>query len=491
MPERRKPLDPLPQTSGPRVILPSLMRTKRPPWWRHSPLAVPIAACVVFAVLIAGVLGVRKVVILLRGARSESRGPEAVPGSKRSELDVVAEELKKRGLLESSDPGMDVLPPPAAKQPGRKLPKMLLVGRHPEMFPSLEAAVSVAIPGDIIEIRANVPLLVRPSALKVESKPKEAPLTIRAGKSFQPVLRGAGSAMVSLTNVDVKIVGLHFTSTGGGLVVGAENSDVVFQFCSSTNVGLLGLQNSQGRAKGVQVRVAQCFVRGAGVAQIVGPSVAVTLEECGLVSGGVACVFSCDEEQSLTIRRSTFVTYDAVHLNFVKPWPVLRFSFQMERSVFGQLACCPCIAHVHLREVDAPAPLQDPVGALRQAFGEFHARDNVAQTWEGWAWIKVDSHGSYTKEAVNAELPQWWDDSLRFGKQLELVRSLIHEKGTKPDEVAAGYRKVLPEDLIAASSVLAERLKAGQRYGCDVTQLPIPPAVTLEPYDMPAEPAAK
>jgi hypothetical protein len=195
-------------------------KVARTPWYRHVAWLNPTVACVIFAVLIAGAVGVRQVIIVLRGRSTESTAAEVETGAGLAAEDG-SPDYANDDLLQSSEPGLEVLSPPAAKQPGRKLPKMLIVGRHPGMFPSLVEAMQYAIGGDIIEIRDNGPLYIEPGKAVWEGK--EGTLTIRAGKGFQPVLvrdgkylGGEGMLAFGLqenaTDVGVALDGLVFVN---------------------------------------------------------------------------------------------------------------------------------------------------------------------------------------------------------------------------------------------------------------------------------------
>src|SRR5207245_2802256 len=135
--------------------------------------------------------------------------------------------------VDSSEPGDEVLPPHAVGALGRRLPKLLLVGNRREMFPTLAKAVAAALPGDIIEIRTKVPLVEAEAVARVKEKIRDAPLTIRAGKGYQPVLRTAsGGPLLTCVNVDLKIVGIHFACTQPCSCIYVENSDATVSQCS-------------------------------------------------------------------------------------------------------------------------------------------------------------------------------------------------------------------------------------------------------------------
>ena len=221
----------------------------------HSAWLVPLAACVVFVMLIFTALGVRRVIILLRmdsndGAAIAENGSERGAADEAT-MDSVDED--GRGLsLESSEPGYEVLPPLAAKKPGRTLPKMLLVGPHKQMFPSLSAAAKLAIPGDIIEIRTNGPLVEPGAELHAKQKPKGTPIIIRAGRGFQPVVRGA----ISIANVDVHLIRIHFAT----ISLSSEDSSWLMEQCSITG-GICSTVNAKGANDPLQVRMDRCFFR--------------------------------------------------------------------------------------------------------------------------------------------------------------------------------------------------------------------------------------
>jgi hypothetical protein len=163
------------------------------PWFQHLARLTPTMACVVFAVLIAGAVGVRQVIILVRNGQTSEPVVSQAADEKPTVAASTAEPAKDDETSdtgadltqESAEPELEVLPPPAAKKPGRKLPRMLLVGDGPTMFPQLEQAMKVAIGGDIIEIRTNKPLFLEPQ--KAVWKGKIGNLTVRGGTEFRPV----------------------------------------------------------------------------------------------------------------------------------------------------------------------------------------------------------------------------------------------------------------------------------------------------------------
>ena len=216
-----------------------------------------------------------------------------------------------------------------------------------------------------------------------------------------------------------------------------------------------------------------------------GPAIGVLINESGFVySGHGALLLGQDDNHSVKIRQSTFVNTYLLHMKMREAWPTTPLSFDMERSIFGIVACCPALVELVLPQPFLSTYAAESSKALQKAFRQFKARDNVAQFWSWWASVRDGKRGRMVKEEVFSEFPQI-DGTLRFGKRIEQIRFLIHKAHDKQkaNQVIA---TVLPEDLIPTSTgVLAERMKAGQRYGCDVTKLPVPPPSTLQPYKIP------
>ena len=167
-----------------------------------------------------------------------------------------------------------------------------------------------------------------------------------------------------------------------------------------------------------------------------------------------------------------------------KDWPTNLISFKMNRSIFGILACCPQIVNLIPPQSRFPKTPAESREMLRRSFREFHARDNVAQFWGTWATVSSGTKSHMLNGMIFPEFPER-DNTLRFGKRIEQMRILIHQKRDTPvaSRLAA---TVLPTDFIPTSTgALAQRMKAGVRYGCDVTKLPIPPPSTLQTYRVP------
>ncbi len=467
-------------------------RKKRRSWRGHLAWLVPAAIGALLLVLILAIPPVRRVIFRPSEAAEADQAALLADPSNSDPRPPVPEETAS---LESSEPGLEVLPPPAASTPGRRVPKLLLVGSNKQMFPTLEAAVTVAIPGDIIEIRTNRPLLPRAADRQAKTREKtikDVPVTIRAGRLYQPIVRTSGDSrpMLNFKNVDVTIIGVHFTAGAPGTILGAENSNVLFHYCTFTSIpdkGTLSAAsfvNSQGAGKPLRLTVSHCFFRQSAIGSFNGPSVAVAVHESGFVGGHYALGCDLDKSQSLFIRQSTFQNTYLLYLSNQKPLLKKPFSFTMERSLFAHVACCPMLFELVVGKEFALKTPADYDEAVRQTF-DFKAGDNIAQFWGIWANV---SHpglpGRSINESIFAEFPQH-GDTLRFGKRIEEIRYLIHQKGNPPATKLV-WASVLPEDLIPVSKVLAEKMRNGRRYGCDVTQLPVPPLVTLQTYAAPA-----
>ncbi len=244
-------------------------------WLRLLVWLLPVLACVVLIGLILTVPGLRRRQVVLPAPAPAEPQPAVVqpqPAAEQADLEVPE---PPEPSLEPSEPGFEVLPPLAAQTPGRRIPKQLLVGRRAGMFASVEDAVAVAIPGDIIEIRTNQPMLVGGAVLRVKDKVQDAPLTIRAGKGYQPILRGAAAACF--------LSGVQCGPDHGGDSlcyqcpvhlftiprIWAENSNVTLNSCSFTAIpgtksvySYPASDNPKGIDNQLRVSLSHCYVRG-------------------------------------------------------------------------------------------------------------------------------------------------------------------------------------------------------------------------------------
>lgn len=447
---------------------------------RVRSVLVPLCACLVFAVLIAGTLASRRVIVRWFGLSDGIPGEEghAPAGSVGSSSSGVAATEMQAGQLatESSEPGFDVLPPGAPPVPGRTLRKMLVVGEDQGMFASLEEAMQVAIPGDIIELRTNGPLLVAGAEMRLKQRVKDALLTIRAGKGYEPVLTGPPDhPWLTMVNTNVKIVGLHFTRA----VLGADSGSVLFEHCTFTRGGL-SAANSKGRGNPIEIVLKRCFARGAKIS-CYGPSISVLLSDSAFAGAQHYLIdMPLRDDQVVRIDQSTLFQCSLLNLGTADTWPRVPLSFQMQRSVFGLIYCCPTLVDLQLPPTSPAHDFGQAHEALRRGFREFRAAENFANYWEGWAWVGTvgSSNPFWVRDAVFPDLPTN-DGTIAFGRRIEEARFLVHGKG----DVAAGQwlvHSAVPLDLaVRSTGPLGHRLREGAHYGADLARLPVPPPATL------------
>ena len=102
----------------PRVIgkkKPAASKCKAKPWHRHLPWLIPVGACVALVVLIAGVVGVRQLIIVLKRSGPAVAESETVGDSTAASSGAAAESFVEAGQeisLKSSEPDLEVLLPP-------------------------------------------------------------------------------------------------------------------------------------------------------------------------------------------------------------------------------------------------------------------------------------------------------------------------------------------------------------------------------------------
>jgi hypothetical protein len=120
--------------------------------------------------------------------------------------------------------------------------------------------------------------------------------------------------------------------------------------------------------------------------------------------------------------------------------------------------------------------------AMRKAFREFKAGDNIARFHGGW-WALMSPPEEPVGKPIFPEIPRE-DPTMGFSRRIEQMREAIFLKGDPASEVLERLFTVLPDDLLPNSTGLLARLqRQGQHYGADITQLPVPPPATLQPDD--------
>ncbi len=498
-PEQRLP----PRVLGQRKNKPT--KTKRLPWYRHTAWFIPLVACVVFAVLIVGGLVVRQVIVLVRGENTPADVGEGVTArngsSPPSGAGVATDE--PTASLESSDPGYLVLLAAAAKEPGRKLPKVLLVGRHREMFPTLESAVEVAIPGDFIEIRTNGPLQVRRVTREFDSK-STRPLTIRAGRGFQPVLKSADANQVNVKDADRNRVnvrnlslivrGLHFagSATKTSSLLSSQSGDVTCEDCSFTSVSALTLNNETSEHHPARTSFRRCLFRASNTIAVSGPNVIVELVDSAFVhsvAGNHSIVVpKLADNLTLEMHNCTFASSYLLRVMIESDWPTTPINFKMHRCIFSVTACCP--GFVDLNIPGGPLSQNTPADrdAFLKTFRQFDISDNLVGLY-GENTFASGNGGYLTFTSLRADpthrvgvlgfpLEQNVDFSPRYQQANVFLHSGDKEKIALGNEI---LRSFLPEDLVPKPEGLwAEQMAVGIRYGCDPAKLPVPPPATLQ-----------
>ncbi len=415
------------------------------------------------------------------------------PAAEETELEVPE---PPQPSLEPSEPGLEVLPPLAAQTPGRRVPKQLLVGRRAGMFASVEDAVAVAIPGDVIEIRTNQPMLVGGAELRVKEKGENAPLTIRAGKGYQPILRvGAETSFLWVTNVDLTLEGIHFVTSVSSTYfhpeIAAWNSNVMVKSCSFTtspgSTARFGIRvwNPKGIDHPLRVSLHHCLMRGYSDGSAVlmrDPAISVSFDESAIVGGSAIYCDPVAEKQSISFRRCTLLggTY-SIHVSVGGKELANPLSLQMERSLYTDVGPYDTPFAFGYDGLCDTVEKRDAV--LRARFREFKANDNVvrfrAKGWPNEYPALVGGAMRQNEAAVGVISQQ--DETLRLGKKVEDIRDLLKQKGAA--DAWAFLATLLPQDLTPSSTgLLAQRMSQGIRYGADLNKLPVPPAATLTPY---------
>ena len=202
--------------------------------------------------------------------------------------------------------------------------------------------------------------------------------------------------------------------------------------------------------------------------------------------GGGILWFDPADDQSLTIEQCTFMHVSILAARIGTQRAKIPLSFRMDRSLLCAISCCNPIVTLLDVPVSKTEPSQEGFhDALRQTFREFQARDNIASFWDGW-WAAVSDTAEPAPvagpRAVFADLPQT-DDTMPGHLRGMIARawSFVWQENDYAG-AAKALGMALPEDLLVGSTgLLEERRKAGVRYGCDITQLPVPPPATLEP----------
>lgn len=450
-------------------------------WYQHLSVVIPLGACVLFAVLLGGAFAVRQIIFLVHGPPDDA----ALQSGIDDDFESGDDEEPASGLPgqnASSKPRLEVLPPAAAKQPGRKLAKKLLIGPGKNMFSSISEAVKVAVPGDIIEVRTNGPLLEPGAELKRDDRVENAPITIRAGKGFQPVVRSGNPYLLKVLNVDVVFTDLHLT---GGSLLFAENCNTTVTNCTFTDTGGISMHNTADGAA-FKATFERCFLRTSPFGTLAGPRVSLDARECGVI--GIMWPINCmlDEEQSVDVQQCTFLNCYIlnVHGSPGKSPPVKPLTFRCNRSVGGLTMCCGYLVNLTVPTEFSPVRTpDDATSALKLAFLNFDGTDSVWGYWDKWGTVTRNDGDEEFEMKGESPFPArpLNDQTLKFGEEFEPVGQLVQQ--TRDLLGTPGLqRTLLPKHLgVTSTGPLSELRNKGLIVGCDVSKLPVPPPITLEP----------
>lgn len=456
--------------------------------FRHLPWLVPTAACAVFAILIAGAVTVRMVIVrrVAPPADTSSEHPTQPPvasnqASKQSGVVPAA-----TGSSDGTEPAvLEVLPPLAAKQPGRKLPKMLLVGEQPNMFPDLNTALEAAIAGDVIEIRTNRPILLRSTLLQQTDRAGRDSLTIRAAAGFEPVIRTTLDAMITSVGVNLRIDRLHFvTPSASGRTGGifCTDSSIAVTNCSLTD---LPGPHPEGRSlvefqqpnpirpdQVAKIAISNCFFRGTHAFPCHCGAGRVQIQISNCLCLGLYPVLTAPgnlpQNILITLSRNTLTGGAGLPLTLADESPVIaQSSLRIEAD--SNIIATP---HFALGLISRSAALAD-----------WESRGNLSWTGDRNLFspgtLLVFNHWREDQRTLATNLEEWrrfWHakaDLTSRQTAFEFIQPSRWEEGATSSP--AHY---------AIKSVEGLRPDQWQDIGCDVTKLPMPPPATLEPYEL-------
>ncbi|HEY4260815.1 MAG TPA: hypothetical protein VGM98_11675 [Schlesneria sp.] len=469
-------------------------------WYQHVSIVVPLAACAIFAVLIGGTLTVRRIIYRVeKSADPTSIFPSAsgepltaAPKSQTeatitAEAPTVAEPLPSQALLTAA--------PAADQKEGVRLSRTLLVGSGNNMLPTICDALNVAEPGDAIEVRTNGPLLELGTQLLRKTRVADAPITVRNGDGFQPIVRlGKQYApFVKSKNVDLTFAGLHFVNHYSGVFSWIEQGNVAFSNCSFSNRrSLMGSQTvwltNPAGMDSFHAMFDHCFLRNSTFGMQNGTKLSFVASECAAITWGGNSHFNFrgDTENLVSIGRCTLLNgVVVVAAGKFQQWPTPPLKYQLNQTILGVSGGNPTVIAVLQRDEDRATSAGQALSRLNSWVG-FEGEGSVRQLNIGYLspaltglWGYVDNF-QFQDASRLPELPKN-DSSLTFGAGVEEMRRL--QAIGKYDLARELGGTLLPDQLaVSSTGALAELRAAGIQVGCDVTRLPVPPAATLELY---------
>jgi hypothetical protein len=468
---------------------------RSPRGWAFFFWIASIGACVVLVVLIAGALQVRKAIVRMQDQWEEEEAlalgesgtvtddPQERPiGQEAAHLRPTDPPAAADATPGSNETGLEVLPPAAARKPGRTLPKLLLVGEGAGMFRSFEDAIRYAIPGDVVEIRSNRPLLAAGAEIRAMELARERPLTIRAGKGWQPVLRVGMSERPLLTavNVNLRIESVHFAAglklddNRGFVFIRSTNGDCILDRCSFTLAPKNSATSLEASHVGahpgtMQVVLSNCLLRGVNAGVYVGgPRIHLKLQNTIIAtsSHGSVLLGGLEDDQSVEIV-DTILFAGGLRLLSAKDRPVRRPSVRMSRSMFCTRWRSPMLVFLEVITDGGPPDYETSEAALHRAFSRFDGSDSLGAYWDAWAISgdhDIKDFGPY-QGPPNTEMT--------YTPVCDKITELAHQY---QPEAYDYLTSVLPQDMVVTP-------KQGGPIGADPSSIPVPQVGTLILYD--------
>jgi hypothetical protein len=478
-------------------------------WYQHLSIVIPLAACVIFAVLIGGTMTVRQIIYQVHQPAEQASAstpvtegaPAATSPSWTTEQPAIADS-NFSPEKEAARP-TQVAAALANHKEGMKLGKMLLVGPGKDMLPTITDALKLANPGDVIEVRTNGPLLELGTELKRETRVENAPITIRNGDGFQPVVRVNWSALQGLViakNVDVIVSGLHCVTNRPATFLRAEQGNVVIRDCSftcpypKTSFRAVYLNNFLSRFNGdtnsFHATIEHCFFRDSQFCVMGGPRLSVEVTDCGYIGLRAPSLFSCsvNEQNRITINRCTMINSNVLTIDNpeVSQRQMPPLAYHIDQSVLGSIVNSTMLITITNTQTFRAFNEQDAIDKFSNMV-HFEGRSSVRQLasfpedtrFMGvWGFIS----DSYLTDITRIPTLPTIDQSLKFGPGIEEMRRLWTIARNVDAAMALGWT-LLPDQLETTSTgPLAELRNAGLQVGCNVALLPVPPPATLEPY---------
>jgi hypothetical protein len=463
-------------------------------WYQHLSIVIPLAACVIFAVLIGGMLTVRRIIYqVAKPAEQVSASPVSeVPTVESPPTSVEYPVVAETPVPTEQPPPQptEVGAPLADQKPGMKLSKTLLVGPGQGMLPTICDALNVAEPGDVIEVRTNGPLLEVGTQLLRKTRVADAPIIVRNGDGFQPVVRMGKVALLAKTkNVDLAFSGLHFVMNHSPTLLWIEQGNVSLSDCSITRAVRTSeaviLINPNG-ADFFQATFDRCFLRNVTFGMQAGARLSFIANECGCITlgGRSHFVYRGEAENLVEANRCTFLDGNIVSGSMTAAqWPAPPLKYRLNQSICGVSMISPILITIS-RENRATNEAQ--ALALFESWVAFEGEGSVRQLYTDarsptliGRWASID--GFNVQDASRyPQLPKN-DATLKFGSMVEEMRQ-FRSLGKHSLAADLGWQ-LLPDQLaVSSTGALAELRAAGVQVGCEVTRLPVPPPATLELY---------